>query len=189
MLITRWIKYYSCFSHRHWNTNLFVRPCYCGIFRLQKALRDNCSIHFAQCTSTNDSKTGLEHDATSAMLENWYIVLGFKSLTFTPNMCLVIAAKQLNLCLIWPYNFSSEGIWHFLVSTLSGQCKSCFTVESDTAAVPTVSSSWKAWALVWFLDCFGSNSHKFPLIFFFSISCTYTQTDWTNDFGICIFFS
>lgn len=53
-------------------------------------LKDPYSIHFVPCTRTT------ELDATTAMLDSWYRVLRFESLTFTPsNIPLVTVAKRL----------------------------------------------------------------------------------------------
>ncbi|MED6287725.1 hypothetical protein CHARACLAT_019148 [Characodon lateralis] len=85
-------------------------------------------INAMQCTSTSGSKTAKQHDATTTVLDSLYSVIGFKSLTLTPQNilhsyhCVQIALSHLILkpfsrrdldCLMLPTLTSSQA-WRCL---------------------------------------------------------------------------
>ena len=61
------------------------------------------AIYFVKCTSPSCSKASPQRDAATLMLHDWDSVLQLTNLPlFSPNITMVIMAKQLHFCLIRP---------------------------------------------------------------------------------------
>lgn len=63
---------------------------------------------YACCTKPNISRAWCCHHHTWQLIQcsqTW------KPHLYSSKHCLVMEAKQLSLCLIWPLNFSQEGVW------------------------------------------------------------------------------
>uniref|UniRef100_A0A8C7SPM4 Phospholipase n=1 Tax=Oncorhynchus mykiss TaxID=8022 RepID=A0A8C7SPM4_ONCMY len=67
------------------------------------------AIYFVKCTSPSCSKAPPQHDAATPVLHGWDGVLRLASLPlFTPNIMLVIMAKQFYFCFIRPEDISTK---------------------------------------------------------------------------------
>ena len=83
------------------------------------------SIYFLWSTRSTGSNTAPQQNTTSTILDSRYCVLGVKGLAFSP--LLVIVAKHLNFCCLWPQSFPPEGFF-LLVHVISSKLPSSFKV-------------------------------------------------------------
>ena len=66
-------------------------------------------IYFVKCTNTSCSNVPPQHDAITPMLHSWDGVLRLASLPlFSPNITMVIMAKQIYFCFIRPEDISPK---------------------------------------------------------------------------------
>jgi hypothetical protein len=73
------------------------------------------TIYFEKCTSPYCSKAPSQHDAATPVLHGWDGVIQLESLPlFTPNITMVIMAKQFYSCFIRPEDISPKSTsWLF----------------------------------------------------------------------------